>query len=96
MKFKRWCYKLFRRKVSEYTLTYTLKEFIKNCNSKIIIHCEITRRGVVKLYTNRPGIIIGKGGKDINELKRELKISANIKDIKIYEMKNVASNCGFY
>lgn len=96
MKFKRWYNNLFRHKVSEYNLCCILKDFIKNCNSKIVIHCEITRRGVVKLYTNKPGLVIGKGGKDIDELKFKLKISANVKNVKLYEMKNTVSNCGIY
>ena len=45
-----------------------LKEFIKPCSSKIIIHYEVTHRGIVKIYTNRPGIIIGRAGKDIKML----------------------------
>ena len=92
MKFKN----LFKRTVNDFQIKCILKEFIKPIQSKIVIHVEITNRGVIKLYTNRPGLIIGKGGKDINMLTKRFTEECNAKDVKIFEMKNLVSNCGIY
>ena len=87
--------KLFKRNVDEYRVKRILKQFVKSCsNTKIVIYFEITGRGVVKLYTNRPGILIGRGGKDINAIKESLKKECNAKDVKLYEMRTIVSNCG--
>ena len=85
-----------RRKVNDFQIKCILKEFIKPIQSKIVIHVEITNRGVIKLYTNRPGLIISKGGKDINMLTKRFREECNAKDVKLYEMKNIVSNCGIY
>ena len=92
----KWYKNIFKRKVNEYEIKDILREFIKCCSSKIIIHYEVTHSGVVKIYTNRPGIIIGRAGKDIKMLTERFKNECNAKDVKIYEMKNVVSNCGVY
>ena len=85
-----------RKKVNDFQIKCILKEFIKPIQSKIVIHFEITNRGVIKLYTNRPGLIIGKGGKDIYMLTKRFTQECNAKDVKIFEMKNLVSNCGIY
>ena len=87
---------LFKRTVNDFQIKCILKEFIKPIQSKIVIHVEITNRSVIKLYTNRPGLIIGKGGKDINMLTKRFTEECNAKDVKLYEMKNIVSNCGIY
>ena len=92
MKFKN----LFKRTVNDFQIKCILKEFIKPIQSKIVIHFEITNRGVIKLYANRPGLIIGKGGKDINMLTKRFMEECNAKDVKIIKMKNIISNCGIY
>lgn len=92
----KWYKNIFRRKVNDYEIGDILKEFIKPCDSKIIIHYEVTYRGIVKIYTNRPGIIIGKGGKNIKMLTERFKNECNVKDVKLYDMKNIVSNCGGY
>ena len=85
-----------RRKVNDPQIKCILNQFIKPIQSKTVIHLEITNRGVIKLYTNRPGLIIGKGGKDINMLTKRFREECNAKDVKLYEMKNIVSNCGIY
>ena len=92
MKFKN----LFKRTVNDFQIKCILKEFIKPIQSKIVIHVEITNKGVIKLYTNRPGYLIGKAGKDIKMLTNRFKNECNAKDVKLYEMKNIVSNCGIY
>ena len=83
MKFKN----LFKRKVNVFQIEYILKEFIKPIQSKIVIHFEITNKGVIKLYKNRPGYIIGKAGEDIKMLTNRFKNECNAKDVKLYEIK---------
>lgn len=52
---------------------------IKRSMSKITVEVEVAR----------PGVVIGKGGKSINDLKTELsKLSKQDVDIKIFEVKN--------
>lgn len=85
-----------RRKVNDFQIKCILKEFIKPIQSKIVIHFEITNRGVIKLYTNRPGYIIGKAGENIKMLTNRFKNECNVKDVKLYEIKNIVSNCGIY
>lgn len=88
-----------RRKVKDFEIKSILRDFIKpleSTSTKIIIHFEVTKRGVINIYTNRPGLIIGKGGKDINTLTKRFKEECNAKDVKLYEMKNIVSNCGIY
>lgn len=90
---------LFKRKVKDYEIEGILREFIKPMafsSTKILIHFKVTKRGVVEIYTNRPGIIIGKAGKDIKMLIERFKNECNAKDVKLYEMKNIVSNCGIY
>ena len=92
MKFKN----IFKRKVNDFQIKCILIDFIKPIQSKIVIYFEITNRGVIKLYTNRPGYLIGKAGKDIKMLTNRLKNECNAKDVKIFEIKNLVSNCGIY
>lgn len=92
MKFKN----IFKRKVNDFQIKCILIDFIKPIQSKIVIYFEITNRGVIKLYTNRPGYLIGKAGKDIKMLTNRLKNECNAKDVKIFEIKNLVSNCGLY
>lgn len=91
---------IFRRKVDRFAiedyLYQYLKSFIDNGDTKLIIHYDVTKRGVVNLYTNRPGIIIGKGGETIDEITLILKNKCNVKDVRVYEMKHIISNCGIY
>lgn len=92
MKFKN----VFRRKVDKLKIKWILNDFIEHIKSEIIIHIVVTNRGVVKLYTNSPGTLIGKAGEDINMLTKRFKEECNAKDVKIYEMKYIASNCSIY
>lgn len=90
---------LFKRKVKDFEIKGILRDFIKlleSTSTKIIIHFEVTKRGVVNIYTNKPGLIIGKAGKDIKMLTKRFKEECNAKDVKLYEMKNVISNFGIY
>lgn len=88
-----------RRKVKDFEIKCILRDFIKpleSMSSKIIIHFEVTKRGVLNIYTNRPGILIGRGGEDFQLLNRRFREECNVKDVKLYEMKNIVSNCGIY
>ena len=87
---------LFKRQVDIFEVEYILRQFVKECKINMIIHFEVTRTGLVKLYTNKPGLIIGRAGKDINMLTKKFKEECNVKDVRLYEMKNLVSNCGIY
>ena len=67
----------------------------KSSVSRIVIERTL-KRITITVCTNRPGLIIGKGGKDINMLTKRFTEECNAKDVKIFEMKNLVSNCGIY
>jgi ribosomal protein S3 len=85
-----------KRVVDEYKVRDILYQFIKTVNPpcSMFITYNITRRGVVELTTNRPGILIGKQGIDIYRIKSHMKIKANAKDVKVYEHKQYVTNFG--
>ena len=92
----KWYKNIFKINVDEYRIRDILNDFIKPIETNIFIHYEVNNKRVVKLYTNRPGLIIGKAGKDINMLTEKLKTECNVKDVKLYEMKYIVTNCGIY
>ena len=64
---------MFKRKVNEFMIRDILFQFVNSItHCKVLIYYKISRRGVVKLYTNRPGIIIGRNGQDINTIRDEM------------------------
>lgn len=82
-----------KREVNEYRIKEILREFIDNITSvTIMLHFDVTRDGVVHIYTNRPGLLIGKGGKDINMLEGRMVIECNAKCVKLHEIKNTLVN----
>ena len=88
---------IFKRKVNEYMVRDILYQFVNSVTvCKMIIYYEISRSGVIKLYTNRPGILVGKGGETIYAIKDEMISKANVKDVKIIEMKRFVSNFNEY
>ena len=87
---------IFKRKVNEYAITSILRQHLKSISPKMTIHFTVTYTGIVKLYTNRPGILIGKHGTNIKMLTEKIKKECNAKDVKVYEMKHIISNEGIY
>ena len=66
---------------------YILKRIEKGGISKIIIERAI-KQIIITIYTARPGIIIGKGGKEVEQLREELKkITSQEVQINIAEVK---------
>ena len=89
---------LFKKKkvnVDKYLIQYELQRFINECNAKIIISIEVEDNGTVILHTNRPGILIGPAGRDINMLRETFK-QYGATEVLLKEMKHIASNCGIY
>lgn len=80
---------LKRRKVDEWEVAHILYNFLVENNFKndIYISYEISKRGVVNIKTNKPGLLIGRRGIDIDNIRKEMKEKANVKDIKLYEMR---------
>ena len=66
-----------------------IKKNLKNAAVANVIIERTSKRITVKLYTARPGMIIGQGGKDIEKLKQNIKRSTgeNVY-IQIVEVKN--------
>lgn len=88
-----------KRWADEYDIDRVLYDFVYQYNTshdcKIIILYKITIFRTLKLYSNRPGALIGPKGVNINHIKDVLK-DKNIKDVKVYEIKNIVSNCNIY
>lgn len=80
---------LKRRKVDEWEVAHILYDFLveNNFKSDIYISYEISKRGIVNIKTNKPGLLIGRRGIDIDNIRKEMKEKANIKDIKLNEMR---------
>ena len=76
-------------------IVFILRDFMKTVKPEMVISVEITHRGEVILHTNRPGILIGRGGIDIDRLRKEIKRCGATK-VTVKEMKCVVSNCGVY
>ena len=71
-------------------IEFYLKEILENFLEDIydvVIYFEVIKNRKIKIYTNRPGIIIGKGGIDINNLKTEIYEKTKIKNVELIEMK---------
>ena len=84
-----------KRKVDTFKVENILKEFLSIViagNRKIIIYPEVTKDGIVKIHTNIPGVLVGKGGETHNAIKYKMITEANAKDIEIVELKNFISN----
>ena len=78
------------KKFSDYLVEdYNIRKFLKKklYASKVEIE-RITTKIFITIYTAKPGIVIGKGGAEIEKLKKELskysksEINLNIKEIK--------------
>lgn len=79
-----------RRKVDEWEVAHILHDFLieNNLKSDIYISYEISKRGIVNIKTNKPGLLIGRRGIDIDNIRKEMKEKANVKDIKLNEMRH--------
>ena len=61
---------------------------------KTFVTFEITTKGVLNLYSNHPGVMIGKAGERIDRYTKRLKEEVGIKKVNIYEHRNIVSNFG--
>ncbi len=69
-------------KEDEQIRQYIRSRFKKAGVSKIIIE-RTPKRAAITIHTSRPGIVIGRSGKEISQLEEELKKITN-KDVKIF------------
>ena len=70
-----------------------LKRFVYDYPTPFIIHCDLDKKRILRLLTNRPGPLIGKQGSNLEKLKQSLKEQGVIvKKILIYEAKHMVSN----
>ena len=79
-----------KKKIDEWEVGLILHNFLveHHIKSDIYITFEISKRGIVSIKTNKPGLLIGKQGVDIERIRNEMKEKANVKDVKIYEMRH--------
>lgn len=71
-------------KIREY-----IEEKLKNAGVASVVIKRPIGRIIVDIHVARPGVVIGKGGTAINDLKDELKkIAGNNVDVKVFEVKN--------
>ena len=81
--------KMYKRKVNEYKIGEIITKFVRELNvENMIVYWEITKYGYVKIHSNKPGIIIGKHGTDINRLSDLMKKYCNVKEVNVYEMRH--------
>lgn len=80
----------FRRKVDEQEVSRILYDFLypTQLSLNLIICYEITRNGDVIIRTNHPGLLIGKQGSDIDKLQHDMRTQANVRKIKLFELRN--------
>jgi small subunit ribosomal protein S3 len=98
---KRFCRKTYGRPSDQTICQCT---FVEGWYCQIVIERTL-KRITVTIHTSRPGLVIGKGGNEVDKLKEELKKLTN-KDVQIniYEIKteleaqlvaeNIASQSG--
>lgn len=79
-----------KKKIDKWEVGHILYNFLveHQITNNICITYEISKRGIVNIKTNKPGLLIGRRGVDIDNIRKEMKERANVKDIKLYEMKH--------
>jgi len=66
---------------------FLMKEIPKGGISKIVIERTL-KRIIITIHTSRPGIVIGKGGQEVDKLKDKIKkLTSKEVQINIYEIK---------
>ena len=81
----------------EFRAYQILKDWFEEFNttySRTFATFEITKKGVLNIHSNYPGIMIGKAGERINRYKKRLKEEVGIKKVNLYEHKHIVSNFG--
>ena len=88
---------IFKRKrnIDKWSIQELIQNFINNINCKITVYIEFKDNGDVILHSNRPGILIGPKGRDIETLKNEIRKYGG-KKVTLKEMMYIADNKGLY
>ena len=75
----------------EFKVHMILKDWLEEFTTygKTFVTFEITTKGVLNLYSNHPGVMIGKAGERIDRYKKRLKEEANVKKVKLIEIRNL-------
>ena len=86
----------FKNDVDNFTVHMILKDMFDEFKeaSKTFATFKITKTGVLKIYSNNPGLMIGRAGERINRYKKRLKEEANVKKVYLYECRDFVSNFG--
>lgn len=80
----------------EFKVYQILRDWLEEFNTygKTFATFELTKKGVLNIYSNYPGLMIGKAGERIDRYKKRLKEETSIKKVNLYEHKNVVTNFG--
>lgn len=78
-----------RIEVDEEAVTRILYNFmVGNClPHNIVITYEVLRSGDVVIRSTHPGILIGKYGSEIDFIKRDMRLHANVKNVRICQLR---------
>ena len=90
-------FKKRRYKSDEEFKVYTiLKDWFAEFSTygKTFVTFEITNKRVLNIYSNHPGVMIGKAGERIDRYKQRFKEELKIKKVNLYEHRNIVSNFG--
>ncbi len=79
-----------KKKIDKWEVGHILYNFLveHQITNNVCITFEISKRGIVSIKTNKPGQLIGNKGINIERIRNEMKEKANVKDVKIYEMRH--------
>jgi ribosomal protein S3 len=80
----------------EFKVYQILRDWLEEFNiyGKTFATFELTKKGVLNIYSNYPGVMIGKAGERIDRYEKRLKEEIGIKKVKLYEHKNFVTNFG--
>ena len=86
----------FKNDIVIFTVHMILKDLFDEFKeaSKTFATFKITKTRVLKIYSNNPGLMIGRAGERINRYKKRLKEEANVKKVDLYECRDFVSNFG--
>lgn len=83
-----------KKKIDEREVGRILYDFLVEyqIKSNMYITFEISKKGIVNIKTNKPGLLFGKQGVYIERIRNEMKEKANVKDVEIYKRHFVMCN----
>lgn len=81
-----------KKTVDEFKVYEIIKDWFnefKTKNSRALITFEVDKKRNLFIRTNYPGCMIGRAGERINRYIERLKVEANVKEVKLIEIRNL-------